>query len=279
MISIKIPATEKRNFQELKEHYEIEKELAGRLRNARKEERKQLYALLYDELFERVPHHPQLTRKRDSKDSRERVARQLRFLNNFLSPETIFLEVGSGDCSLALEVAKRVRKVYAVDVSKEITQNPDYPANFELIISDGCSIPVPENSVTVAYSDQLLEHLHPDDTIEQLQNAYKALTPGGVSICITPNRLSGPHDISKYFDKVATGFHLKEYTNTELINIYRKIGFSRVYIYSGGRKISHLYTIMLYEMFLAMLPYSLRERIIRRLAFDAFLYIVIMGEK
>jgi len=120
-MSIKIPATEKRNFQQLKEHYEIEKELAGRLRNAPKEERKQLYASLYDELFKRVPHHPQLTRKGDSEDSRERVARQMRFLNDFLHPETIFLEVGSGDCSLALEVAKRVRKVYAVDVSKEIT--------------------------------------------------------------------------------------------------------------------------------------------------------------
>jgi ubiquinone/menaquinone biosynthesis C-methylase UbiE len=278
-MSIKIPAAEKRSFQQLKEHYEIEKELAGRLRNACKEERKQLYALLYDELFKRVPHHPQLTRKRDSKVSRERVDRQMRFLNNFLSPETIFLEVGSGDCSLALEVARRVRKVYAVDVAKEITVKLDYPANFELIISDGCSIPVPENSVTVAYSDQLLEHLHPDDILEQLRNTYKALTPGGVSICITPNRLSGPHDISKYFDKVATGFHLKEYTNNELINIYRKIGFLRVYIYSGGRKVSHLYTIMLYEMFLAMLPYPLRKGIIRRLAFDAFLYIVIVGEK
>ena len=278
-MSIKMPAAEKRNFQQLKEHYEIERELAGRLRNAPKEERKQLYASLYDELFERVPHHPQLTRKRDSKVSRERVDRQMRFLNNFLSPETIFLEMGTGDCSLALEVARSVRKVYAVDVSKEITQNPDYPANYELIISDGCSIPIPENSVTVAYSDQFLEHLHPDDILEQLRNTYKALTPGGVYICITPNRLSGPHDISKYFDKVATGFHLKEYTNTELINIYRKLGFSRVYIYSGGKKVSDLFPIKLYEMFLAMLPYPLRKGIIRRLAFDALLYIVIVGEK
>ncbi len=276
---IEILATEKRTIPQLREHYEIEKELASRLRSARKEERKRLYASLYDELYKRVPNHPQLTRKTDSKDSRERVARQMRFLNDFLRPETIFLEVGSGDCGLALEIAGHVRKVYALDVSREITRNPDYPSNFELIISDGCSIPVPENSVTIAYSDQLLEHLHPDDTMEQLQNTYRALAPGGLSICITPNRLSGPHDISKYFDKVATGFHLKEYTNTELINIYHKIGFSRVYIYSGGRKVPHSYPVKLCEILLAILPYSLRKRIIPRLAFDAFSYIVIAGEK
>jgi SAM-dependent methyltransferase len=270
---------EKRTFQQLKEHYEIEKELASRLRNARKEDRKHLYAFLYDELFKRVPHHPQLMRKVDSEDSHERVAIQMRFLNNFLSPDAVFLEVGSGDCSLALEVAQRVVKVYAVDVSKEITRNLNFPTNFELIISDGCGIPIPENSITIAYSNQLLEHLHPDDAVEQLQNIYKALTPGGVCICITPNRLSGPHDISKYFDKVVTGFHLKEYTNTELIKLFRKVGFSKIYIYANGKRVSTLFAIKIYEKLLSIAPYSLRKRIIAWLAFDALLYIVIVGKK
>ncbi|MCI0455044.1 MAG: class I SAM-dependent methyltransferase [Candidatus Dadabacteria bacterium] len=278
-MSIKIPTTEKRTFQQLKEHYEIEKELASRLRNACKEDRKHLYASLYDELFKRVPHHPQLRRKGDSKDSHERVALQMRFLNNFLSPETIFLEVGSGDCGLALEVAQRVRKVYAVDVSKEITRNLKFPPNIELIFSDGCGIPIPENSITIVYSDQLIEHLHPDDAVEQIQNIYKALTIGGVCICITPNRLSGPHDISKYFDKVVTGFHLKEYTNTELIKLFRKVGFSKIYIYANSRRVSNLFTIKLYEKLLGIVPHSLRKRIISWLAFDALLYIVIVGKK
>ena len=39
-----------------------------------------------------------------------------------------------------------------------------------------------------------------------LANLYRALKPGAVYVCITPNRLSGPHDISLYFDSVATGF-------------------------------------------------------------------------
>ena len=78
-----------------------------------------------------------------------------------------------------------------------------------------------------------MEHLHPDDALEQLANVYKALKPGGCYVCITPNQLSGPHDVSMYFDETATGFHLKEYTNTEILNLFQQIGFSKIDLYSG----------------------------------------------
>ena len=105
-----------------------------------------------------------------------------------------------------------MRQVYALDVSAEITSRVSLPSNFKLILSDGTSVPLPPESVDVAYSNQLMEHLHPDDALEQLQGIWRALRPGGVYICLTPNRVNGPHDISQYFDSVATGFHLKEYT-------------------------------------------------------------------
>ena len=69
--------------------------------------------------------------------------------------------------------------------------------------------------------------------MKQLKNIYQALAPGGSYLCFTPNRLSGPHDISKYFDEVATGFHLREYTNTELVAIFKKTGFSEIMVYMG----------------------------------------------
>ena len=78
-----------------------------------------------------------------------------------------------------------------------------------------------------------MEHLHPDDAFEQLENIYRALTPGGVYICVTPNRLSGPHDISSLYDEVATGFHLKEYSISELHSLFRRVGFSRIRVHFG----------------------------------------------
>ena len=206
-------------------HYEIECELADRLRAAAPAERKELYRRVYDELFSRVPDHPQNTRKYDPALQAARTARQLRFLDRFLKPDSVYLEVGPGDCHLARTIALRVGRVYAVDVSELIAGTDDPPANFRLIVSDGVTIDVPPGSVHVAYSNQLMEHLHPDDASEQLGEIYRALAPGGVYVCVTPHRYSGPHDISQYFDAEARGFHLKEYSYRELRDLFRAAGF------------------------------------------------------
>ena len=278
-MAIKIPITENRTLKQLREHYEIEKKLANRLRNATQAERKYLYNSLYDELFRRVPHHPQLTRKVSSKISDKKLAQRMRFLNGFLSPDAIFLEIGAGDCRLAFEIAKRVKKIYAIDTSKEIVVNESCPKNFELIIFDGVSIPVPESSISIAYSDQLMEHLHAEDAFEQLGNVYKALKKTGIYISITPNRLSGPHDISKYFDPVATGFHLKEYTNIELMKLFRKVGFSKVAPYMDGRLVPNLAPLIFYETLLGILPHYLRTKVLKKLSYHALFSIVRVGEK
>lgn len=268
--------------EQLREHYEIEKELAHTLRNASRQERRYLYCSLYDELYRRVPRHPQLTRKSSPLETTLAVSLQMKFLEPFLKKNITFLEVGPGACALSLEVARFAKQVYAVDISDEITKGLAPPPNFHLILSDGCSVPVPQNSVDVAYSNQLMEHLHPDDAAEQLESIYNALIPGGIYICITPNRLSGPHDVSKCFDEVATGFHLKEYTTVELISLFRKIGFSRVKVYLGakGRYISFpVFPIVLYETLLDKFPCKLRKTVAHILPFRLLLNIRLVGMK
>jgi SAM-dependent methyltransferase len=225
----------RRTPERVRAHYEIEKGLAGRLRVASREDRRRLYGQLYDELYRRVPDHPQLTRKDMPEEARDAIRRQLRMLRPHLSKDAVYLEVGPGDCGLTFEVAKQVHHAIGVDVSAEITSVDGRPRNFELVLSDGTSIPVAPASVDVAYSNQLMEHLHPDDAREQLLNLSRALRPGGVYVCITPNRLTGPHDVSRGFDSVATGFHMREYTNAELMNLLRECGFGSVEIYSTVR--------------------------------------------
>lgn len=51
----------RRSPERLRAHYEIERELAARLRRSTREQRLQLYGQVYDELFERVSDHPQHT--------------------------------------------------------------------------------------------------------------------------------------------------------------------------------------------------------------------------
>jgi SAM-dependent methyltransferase len=256
-----------RTVEQRHEHYQIERAFAQQLRLASKDERKVLYSTLYNELFRRVPHHPQLQRKSGDVDQ-TRLDQQLRSLMRFLKPDTTFMEIGAGDCGLAFAVAPLVAKVWAIDVSEEISRRSAPPANFRLIISDGTSIDVPAESVDLAYSNQLMEHLHPDDAADQLRNIYAALRPGGAYLCLTPSRLSGPHDVSRFFDREATCFHLKEYTSGELAAIMREAGFRRVYAtITIGRHALPLpiLPIKLVESLLSALPYGLRRGIARRL--------------
>jgi SAM-dependent methyltransferase len=254
---------EMRTRAQLREHYLVERELAGRLRYAPRQRRGTLYREVYNELFRRVPHHPQLQRTEPARRLRE-VERLARLLRRFLKPATVFMEVGAGDCALSIRVAAAVKQVYAVDVSEQITHGVRPPANFSLLLSDGCSIPVPEGSVHVAFSNQLMEHLHPEDAYQQLQNIHRSLAPGGSYVCITPNRLYGPHDISGYFDNVAKGFHLHEYTAAEMRRLFAAAGFSRPRFYAcvrGSILRMPYWPLALAESVLESLPRGLRQRI------------------
>ena len=268
-LRINIPKHEKRSIEQIRDHYEVEKRLAKKLMNSQKSERKYLYHDLYNELFTRVPHHSRWTRQSSPEITDWIVSKRMELIKRFLTPETTFLEIGAGDCSLSFEISKYVKQVYAVDIVADITQNAVYPQNFKFVLSDGCSIDVPKNTIDIAYSHQLMEHLHPGDAIDQLQHIYHALAPQGIYICITPNRLSGPHDISKYFDEVATGFHLKEYTVTELYRLFRDAGFSKISWAKSDRN-RHLEIpltsvslplLRLTETLLDQFPYTLRRKI------------------
>jgi SAM-dependent methyltransferase len=250
-----------RTQAQVAEHYAIEKDLARQLLDAPREARRHLYSSLYDELFRRVPHHPQLVRKASAELVAGMLARQLRFLGQFLNRDMSFLEIGPGACALSHAVAPLVSHVYGIDVSDEITKGLQHPSNFQLILSDGCSIPLPPGSIDIAYSNQLMEHLHPDDALEQLKNIYDVLKPGGMYICITPNSVNGPHDVSAGFDPIATGFHLKEYTLKELRVLFRTVGFSRVRTYIEIRRLirAPMGLLLALERTLQLLPHRPRE--------------------
>jgi SAM-dependent methyltransferase len=248
-----------RSAAQLRQHYEVEKELANRLRNAPRAERAFLYSSLYDELYRRVPDHPQLTRKTFPETRAAAINAQMSLLRRFVNKDSSFLELGPGDCALSCAVAKWVRHVYAIDVSEEITRNTNRPTNFKLVLSDGSSVPLPPGTIDVAYSNQLMEHLHPEDAVEQLRNIYEVLAPGGIYVCCTPNRLGGPWDISMHFDPVASGFHMREYTYAELYRLFRDAGFRRIrgILAVRGRYLQIPIQVMcVIERILGMLPYK-----------------------
>jgi 2-polyprenyl-3-methyl-5-hydroxy-6-metoxy-1,4-benzoquinol methylase len=86
----------------------------------------------------------------------------------------------------------------------------------------------PDRQYDVIIHAHLIEHIPAADTSSFLEACYESLRPGGYMIVITPSRLTGPHDVTRYFRPGGSepeGFHLKEYTLTDLEATLRKAGF------------------------------------------------------
>ncbi|HEX5431352.1 MAG TPA: class I SAM-dependent methyltransferase [Bryobacteraceae bacterium] len=277
---MKIPASEPRSPERLRFHYEVEKELALRIRNAGKQERLGLYRTVYDELFLRVLDHPQVTAPKRA-SHKFKVTSQIQLVRPFLNSETSFLEIGGGDCALSFAVAPLVNSAYGLDVTDRLVPHPA-PPNFKLLLSDGSSIPLPSNTVDLCFSFSVVEHIHGDDFIDHLVEVQRVLRPGGVYYCITPNKLVGPHDVSRYFDDVATGFHLKEYSVGDVANLYRRAGFGEIWIDKRWR--SHRFRIPVaamqaVEACLSVLPARIRTRLGTKRAIYWAMEVCIAGRK
>lgn len=219
-----------RTPEQIKHHYSVEVQLANRLRHAPREERLTLYSSVYNELYHSVPDHPMLLQTENQSEQRSAaIGRKRRMLKPYIRETGTFMEIGAGDCGMSLSMAKAMSQVIAIEVSDAITEQVELPDNARVVIIDEpAGIPVEPESVDLAFSDQLAEHLHPEDFLQQCKNIYSALNSDGHYVLVTPNRINGPHDISRGFDTDATGMHLKEYTFTELSNMLEDIGFRSV---------------------------------------------------
>ncbi len=126
----------------------------------------------------------------------------------------------------------------------------------------------------LVHSNDVLEHIHPDDASTFVRRAFELLRPGGWFWLVTPNRWTGPGDATVLRHPPGTpsrGLHLKEYTLAELAGLVRRAGFAsiRARLWSGGRLrnatafLPAFATVKLaIEPVLAMLPPRVRRRIL-----------------
>ncbi len=172
-----IPPEETRSIEQLRQQYDVERELARRLHEA--PDTRGLYSAVYDEFLRRVPHHPAVAQKSDAATQAAVVALQLRLLEPFLASRPRYLEVGSGDCALAIELSRRLPRVIAVEAGSEILSEVGGAGNVEIVVSDTPPYPLPDASVDLAFSSHVIEHLTPRDALLHLRDIRRLLAPGG----------------------------------------------------------------------------------------------------
>ncbi len=206
----------------LRRHFEIERELANRLRHSTKDERRSLYGEVYEELFRRVE------MPGNSEAQRAQVGLLLELVAPFVEDRTTFVEFGAGTCDLSLALAERMDRVWAVDAVDPGLPTGSIPPGFSFVAAQNVRASVPNGDIDVALSCHFVEHLHFDDLNDHLVEVLDLLDDGGAYIVVTPNRIYGPHDISRGFSDRAEGLHLREYTHADLARELRRAGFEDV---------------------------------------------------
>ena len=268
---------DKRSPDRLVAHYVLERELSDKLRNASRPERSSVYTSVYEQLFASLPDHPQrITR------SFARTDDQLNRISHLIKPKSVFLEIGCGDGRLSFALAEKLGKSYALDVTDALLDQTKAPPNWEFLKTSGTEIPLGTCTIDFAYSNQLMEHLHPEDAEYQLTEIYRVLKPGGSYYCTTPSRVTGPHDVSRYFDYEAKCFHLMEYDYSSLRTLFKKIGFRNFncIVYVRGKQIKLPYIILRgIEMAFSALPVHVRARLVTPRLIQAVLGITVVGVK
>ena len=245
------------------QHFVLEKKLANELRNSTLQDRKILYKRVYNDLFTT---YPEVTHGVNATPA-DRMNWQLKLLKRFFDKDKVLLEIGAGDCLLSKELAKHYKKIVAYEVADSIPFVEGKPENFELKIFNGFDMSEQPSSYDIIYSNQVFEHLHPDDTIPLLRAYNTYLNKNGKLVIVTPHKFTGPHDISRDFCENAEGFHLKEYTYKELKSLLKATGYKKIKGYIGYSKLGYIglnisfmvFTERVYNSFPAFLKKRLRH--------------------
>lgn len=230
------PLPPDRSFEQIKNHYLVEKSIAEKLKKSNREERKLILATMYDELFTKVPDHPRLTRRQSEESTSRANKSKFSIVSELLNQSVLFVEFASGDCRFAFEVAEKVKYCYGIDISDQRNPTDNIPDNFKLIIYDGYNLnEIQNDSIDIVFSDQFIEHLHKEDTKLHFQLVHRILKVGGKYVFRTPHLLTGPHDVSQFFSYEPECFHLKEWTYTEMKRMLMELEYSRFHTFLNAK--------------------------------------------
>ncbi|MDP1678355.1 MAG: class I SAM-dependent methyltransferase [Bacteroidota bacterium] len=211
--------------EKIKKHYLLERKLADQIRNSDPKDRKQIVGNAYRTLYEEIPWH--ISRNKSDEEYAREAEFYLSFLRPLLRPNADVLELGCGSGKMLQYVSPLVASVTGLDVTVAKSIKSFLP-NVHLVESDVASFALDNQQFDLIYSLHLIEHLHPDEVDEHIHCMYSHLKPGGKIFIVTPHGLTGPHDISKYFDDYPTGFHMKEYMYWDLAALLQKGGFKKI---------------------------------------------------
>lgn len=208
-------------------HWSLERELTRRLLASSSEERWEVFESAYSKLYSELPWLNELVGAGPVETGPFEDWGHL--IGD--APKDVY-EVGSGKGQLIHWLAEQGHRCKGSEVTRERGERwaVEHP-NLMWGVTDGINLDRFEEpgSFDVVMSDQVIEHLHPDDLVPHLEGARALLRAGGRYVFSTPHAHYGPMDVSRVFGREKPeGMHLKEYLWSEIDLAARQAGFARV---------------------------------------------------
>jgi 2-polyprenyl-3-methyl-5-hydroxy-6-metoxy-1,4-benzoquinol methylase len=147
------------------------------------------------------------------------------------------LEVGCGAGELLVDLAGcGYRNVVGIDIApaairlahRNLEEHHLAIEGLHCTSLDDFCIWFPDARFDVIIHCHIIEHLVPTQTQTFLDQVSKCLTLDGYMVVITPSKLTGPHDNTRFFRPPGSepeGFHMREYTLSELKQLLSQAGF------------------------------------------------------
>ena len=289
-----IPADAPITEEMILRHWNLEKDLTQKLLKSTPENRFEIFEDCYSKLYSELEWLNLHIADDIPNSVKERNFQIWPDLIETPTTQTIY-EVGSGKA----ELISFLSRIGYSCVASEITQERGEKYSEEGVVwknSDGVHLGRFEQhtSYDVVISDQVIEHIHPDDTQDHFRGVHEILNQKGRYIFRVPHRFTGPHDISRVFKiEKAQGMHLREMTFREINILIRRAGFSKfgivlinsrkqiVRLFSKDDKLSsltYINIVILFERFIRFVP-SLKLRLkairlISRIGFFPEIFVV-----
>lgn len=200
-------------------HWNWERQLRRELLSAPAESRAQVF----EEGYSR--HYRELTWLQDTG---HQACSSQEWLDLIGQPSKKVFEIGSGRGDLIKALAEAGHHCTATELSSERGERWVKDANIRWHTTDGVHLDryEPPDSYNIVISNQVIEHMHPDDLLAHFQGVHAILRPGGSYLLATPHRHMGPCDVSCLFgSSECEGQHLKEYTYREIARVAALAGF------------------------------------------------------
>lgn len=206
------------------EAYKIEKKFHEKILN---EDDPQKRKALYQEVYHKV--HPIYEKGRFRKIEGSTADRKVMVFKKELQGKSI-IDLGCGKGEFLRSIATNIEHKELVGVDIDAPELALNHQNIRFISADIIDFNF-DKKFDIVFSDNVFEHIALPDIPSHITSIKKVMNYEGKLIIIMPNRLFGPHDVTRiidcsYSNKIsAQGTHLNESTYSEMITILKKSGF------------------------------------------------------